>query len=366
MTNILELINSAGLTGRGGAAFPSAIKIKAAKENRARLIVNACDGEIGAAKDGWVVANHLNELLEGVALITEGRAKPLFAAHRDSTTARLLAAAGLAVLEVPERYVSSEETSLISLAHGGTARPMTKKAPFVFGGRDSQGKRIRPTVVLNAETIWRVSQISRRGPEWFRSYGTDTEPGPRLIAVGGYVTTPSIIEASAGVPVIDLIDLAGGLADEARFVGIGGLGGVLLTAAEARRATWDTPTMKNFGGGLGPGIITVWDPRQAAAHSAGAMIAYGAGESAGQCGPCMFGLPSLSADWNAFAMNPSHDTQRRLENRLKLFGGRGACHHPDGVARFATSALRVLGPELVHSQPNAASAAHDTEVLSHV
>lgn len=366
MTNILELINSAGLTGRGGAAFPSAIKIKAAKENRARLIVNVCDGEIGAAKDGWVVANHLNELLEGVALITEGRAKPLFAAHRGSTTAQLLAAAGLRVLEVPERYVSSEETSLISLAHGGTARPMTKKAPFVFGGRDSLGKRIRPTVVLNAETVWRVSQINRRGAEWFRSYGTDAEPGPRLVAVGGYVDTPSIIEASAGVPVIDLINLAGGLAEEARFVGVGGLGGVLLTAAEARRAVWDTPTMKSFGGGLGPGVITVWDPRQAAAHSAGAMIAYGAGESAGQCGPCMFGLPSLSADWNAFAINPSRDTQRRLENRLKLFGGRGACHHPDGVARFTTSALRVLGPELVHSQPHVETHTHDTEVLSHV
>lgn len=366
MTNILELINSAGLTGRGGAAFPSAIKIKAAKENRARLIVNACDGEIGAAKDGWVVANHLNELLEGVALITEGRAKPLFAAHRDSTTARLLAAAGLQVLEVPERYVSSEETSLISLAHGGTARPMTKKAPFVFGGRNSDGKRIRPTVVLNAETVWRVSQISRRGVDWFRSYGTDSEPGPRLIAVGGYLGTPSIIEAAAGVPVIDLLNLAGGLPQDARFVGIGGLGGVLLTAAEAHTARWDTPTMKSFGGGLGPGIITVWDPRQAAVHTAGAMIAYGAGESAGQCGPCMFGLPALSADWNSFAMNPNHDTHRRLQNRLQLFGGRGACHHPDGVARFATSVLRVLGPELLNSHPHVDSGHQPTEVLSHV
>lgn len=366
MSNIIELINAAGLTGRGGAAFPSAIKIKAAKENKARLIVNVCDGEIGAAKDGWVVANHLNELLEGVALITSGHAKPLFAAHRDSTTAKLLAAAGLKVLEVPHRYVSSEETSLISLAHGGTARPMTKKAPFVFGGQRSDGKRIRPTVVLNAESVWRVSQISRRGVDWFRSYGTDAEPGPRLVAVGGFVSTPSIIEAAAGIPLMELINLAGGLDPSVRFVGVGGLGGILLTAAEARSAVWDTPTMKRYGGGLGPGIITVWDPRQAAAHTAGAMIAYGAGESAGQCGPCMFGLPALSADWNAFAMHPSPDSHQRLQNRLTLFERRGACAHPDGVSRFATSALRVLGPELLQSQPYFAGGNQPTEVLSYV
>ena len=51
MTDIAGLLETAGLTGRGGAAFSTAIKLKAAKENDAELIVNACDGEIGAAKD---------------------------------------------------------------------------------------------------------------------------------------------------------------------------------------------------------------------------------------------------------------------------------------------------------------------------
>ena len=63
MTELGVLLEAAGLTGRGGAAFSTAIKLKAAKENGAELIVNACDGEVGAAKDAWIVAHHLHELI---------------------------------------------------------------------------------------------------------------------------------------------------------------------------------------------------------------------------------------------------------------------------------------------------------------
>lgn len=348
MSDIVELLEAAGLTGRGGAAFSTAIKVKAARDNGARLIVNICDGELGAAKDGWVVEHHLPELLEGVDLVTGGRrkARTLFATHRGSRTAQLLANAGLPVLEAPDRYVSSEETSLISLAHGGDARPMAKRAPYVFGGRDSRGRKIRPTVVVNAETLWRVSQIGRRGPEWFRSFGTTAEPGPRLVAIGGYVTRGGVFETEAGVRLTAILDQAGGLLPEVEYLGVGGLGGVLLTADEVRGATWDGATMKRFGGGMGPGLFTVWSPHDCPVDLASRMIAYGAGESAGQCGPCMFGLPALSRDWQAFTANPSRDTHWQLIRRLGEFGGRGACHHPDGVARFAQSALRVLGAEL--------------------
>ena len=108
---------------------------------------------------------------------------------------------------------------------------MTKRAPFVFGGRDGRGRRIPPTVVLNAETLWRVGQIHRLGAAWFRSFGTRSAPGPRLVAVGGHVARPGVYETAAGVALADLLDLAGGLPHDARQVGVGGLGGVLITAA---------------------------------------------------------------------------------------------------------------------------------------
>ena len=346
MTELGVLLEAAGLTGRGGAAFSTAIKLKAAKENGAELIVNACDGEVGAAKDAWIVAHHLHELIEGAGLVTSGRRPRVsYAAHRGSRTAHLLAAAGLHVLEVPHRYVSSEETSLISLAHGGLAKPMTKRAPFVFGGRDSQGRRVSPTVVLNAETVWRISQLHRFGAEWFRSFGTTAEPGPRLVAVGGHVARPGVFEVSAGIALDELLDRAGGLPPDARHVGVGGLGGVVVTAADVRTTIWDTPGMKRHGGALGPGIVTVWNPAECPIETAARLIGYGAGESAGQCGPCMFGLPALAADWADLARNPTGRGRDRLALRLTELERRGACAHPDGVARFAQSALRTLAPE---------------------
>jgi len=346
MTDIAHLLETAGLTGRGGAAFPTAIKVRAAIEKRARLIVNVCDGEVGAAKDGWVVEHHLDEMLDGVALIAGISSHTRFAAHRGSATAARLAAAGLRVLEVPDRYVSSEETSLISAAHGGLARPMTKRTPFVYGGRDPEGRRVKPTVVLNAETLWRVSQINQHGADWFRSFGTQAEPGPRLVAIGGYVAHPGVYQSAAGTPLAEVIAMAGGLAQNVRYLGVGGLGGIVMSVAEARYAIWDTPGMKAYGGSIGPGIITVWNPAENPVETVTRMLSYGAAESAGQCGPCMFGLPALVDQWRSFVDLPSATSQRRITERIALLNGRGACAHPMGVARFAASAVRVLEPEL--------------------
>jgi NADH:ubiquinone oxidoreductase subunit F (NADH-binding) len=346
MTDIIDSLDEAGLLGRGGAAFPAVIKARAARENHASLIVNVCDGELGAAKDGWVVANHLPELLDGVHLIAgRGAKRARFATHRGSAAARALKAAGLRVMEVPDRYVSSEETSLINLAHGGLARPLAKRGPFVYGGRDSRGKKIRPTVVFNAETLWRVSQLNANGVSWFRSFGTEKEPGPRLVAVGGYVRRVGVYESAAGTPLIELLQMAGGLHPSVKHVEVGGLGGVLLTADEARTVVWDTPGMKQYGGSMGPGIVSVWNPHEDPIEFATRMIEYGAGESAGQCGPCMFGLPALARDWSRFSQNPSRERRAQLNLRLDQFGGRGACHHPDGVARFVRSAMRVLAAD---------------------
>jgi len=345
--NLIDALDLAGLTGRGGAAFGTGIKVRAAAENKADLIVNACDGEIGAAKDGWVVGYHLDELVEGARLVTSRRRGRIrYAAHRDSETAHRLRAAGLDVLETPDRYVSSEETSLISLAQGGLARPMTKRAPFVMGGRDSAGRRIRPTVVLNAETVWRVAQIAERGPDWFRSFGTPDEPGPRLVSVTGYVMSPHVVQTEAGVPIGDLLDAAGEFAPVGEHLLIGGLGGFFLTMTEGRRARWSSADLAPFGGSIGPGILDVLDPRLCPLGTVDRFLSYAAGESAGQCGPCMFGVPAVAADWRELAAHPTQSVLDRMRHRADQLANRGACRFPDGVGRFATSAFRVFGQHL--------------------
>ena len=73
MSTLSDLIRDAGLAGRGGGGFATASKIELAERNRADLIINACDGEIGAAKDGWVIAHHLLEVLDAARQLTRGR-----------------------------------------------------------------------------------------------------------------------------------------------------------------------------------------------------------------------------------------------------------------------------------------------------
>jgi NADH:ubiquinone oxidoreductase subunit F (NADH-binding) len=346
---LIDDLRSAGLTGRGGAAFSTAVKVAAAYDNGAALIVNACDGELGAAKDAFVVAAHLGELVEGARLVTRGSGRIRYAAHRGSDTETRLIAAGLDVLDVPSRYVSSEETAVISLATKGLARPMTKRAPFVGGGRDSRGRRIPPTVVLNAETVWRIAQIAAYGPDWFRAQGTPAEPGPRLVTIGGAVPRPGVLETAAGMPLTTLLAAAGGMPSGAGYLWVGGLGGVLMPAADVPRLRWSSADLAAYGGSVGPGVIDVLDPRECPVEYVDRMLTYAAGESAGQCGPCMFGLPAIAADWHDLAaVRPGNraTVESRLTQRLALVPGRGACRFPDGVARFAASAHRQLSDHL--------------------
>ncbi|MGO4597256.1 NADH-ubiquinone oxidoreductase-F iron-sulfur binding region domain-containing protein [Terrabacter sp. 2RAF25] len=375
--SLTALLADAGLTGRGGAAFSTARKVEAAHAHGAHLIVNACDGELGAAKDGWVVAERLAELVDGAVAIAAG-SPTTYAAHRGSGTAHRLRAAGLPVLEVPARYVSSEESSLISLTQGGLARPMTKRQPFVRGGRDSDGRRISPTVVLNAETVWRAGQVVRFGPDWFRSFGTAAEPGPRLVAVSTPTARGVVVETAAGAPVLDLLTaadpvaVASALVDRSPGVLLAGLGGTFVAPGDVRGLVWSDEGLGRVGARTGPGVVEVLDPTTCPVEFVDRCLTWAAGESAGQCGPCMFGLPALAAEWRSLARG-DHTAYDRVVSRISLLPGRGACRFPDGVAGFAWSALRVFGTHLDAHRNGRCDAArqqlqhdHDTPGRAHV
>ncbi|WP_084352455.1 NADH-ubiquinone oxidoreductase-F iron-sulfur binding region domain-containing protein [Millisia brevis] len=345
MTDLIELLRSAGLTGRGGAGFPTDRKLRLARDHGAELIVNACDGEVGAEKDGWIVRNHLPELIDGARLIAGDRFR--VAAHRGSDTLRVLSAAAVPTLVVPNRYVSSEASALASLAAGGTARPLMRFAPTATGAHRADGTTIPPTVVLNAETVWRAAQITRFGPGWFRGCGTVTEPGPRLITIGGSVQRPGVHEVAAGIPIIELIRIAGGTTARPSVLWFNGLSGGFLTAQEAIDLPWSSHALAPYGVGIGSASVRVLDGRTDPWRLVLDTVTYAAGESAGQCGPCMFGLPAVVDDLTTILDgNADRAVRERFSRRLGVLPGRGACRHPDGVASFLRSALRTFGASL--------------------
>jgi len=342
VTTLSTLLDDAGLTGRGGADFRTGAKVAVAAQHGADLIVNACDGELGAAKDAWVITHHLAEMLAGAQAVTRGSIQ--VAASRDSAVLAQLRAQGVATLAVPRRYVASEESSLVSLAHGGLARPFMRSAPVVTGSHDRRGRRFRPTLVLNAETVWRLSQIMDRGVRWFRSFGTAAEPGPRLVTLVNGVARPGVYDAEAGLTVEELLSVGGGPVVEVAARWFGGLGGGFLPAHQEAGVRWSRAGLAPFGIAPGSGVVDVIDARADPWREVEAALDYAAGESAGQCGPCMFGVPGLRDAVAALRRSPTPQRSDQVKHRVRQLAGRGACHYPDGVAGFVDSALRALRP----------------------
>lgn len=279
-------------------------------------------------------------MIAGTHLLQPRRVR--FAAHRGSDTERRLVIRGLDVLPVPGRYVSSESSALVALAHGHEARPVGARVRSVDGGRDGRGRRFRPTLVLNAETVLRIHQIHRNGPAWFRSYGTDDEPGPRLVTISGDVARPGVYETAAGVPLDRLLEPAG---PGTGPVHVGGLAGGWVLPEQLDETRWSRAGLAPFGFSPGAGVLHVLPAGRCPLQYAVELTRFAAGESAGQCGPCMFGLPAVADDL-ARAAAGNLAVLNRLQHRLGAVHGRGGCSFPDGVTGFVASTLHAFPDDL--------------------
>ncbi len=130
------------------------------------------------------------------------------------------------------------------------------------------------------------------------------------------------------------------------------IGGYFGTWADAREAWWlplDPVAMKSEGLTFGCGIIGLLAGDLCGVSVTAQIIDYLAAESAGQCGPCVFGLRALGdATIRVAHGRAKQDDLDQIAHITALAPGRGACHHPDGAAQMMASALRVFGDEFVH------------------
>lgn len=358
--DLVRDLNAAGLTGRGGAAFPAGRKLAAVldaagKRRRAPVVIaNGAESEPASDKDATLLwlAPHL--VLDGLQLVAEavGAEAAILYIHtgrRNDVGRRLRqaiaerAAVGddrLAVqlAEAPPRFLSGQETALISHLAGGPAIP-TFTPPRVT----ERGLGGAPTLVQNVETLAHVALIARHGPRWFRQVGTDAEPGSMLCTIRRADGTPRITEVPLGLP---LKSLTGDIGPD-RALLVGGYHGTWVTAAEAMRLTLDNHSLEAVGARVGAGILITPPPDRCGLMETAAVVRYLALESAGQCGPCLNGLPRIAAALTEIATSrPRRQARADVERWAGLVSGRGACHHPDGTARFVRSALITFAAEV--------------------
>jgi NADH:ubiquinone oxidoreductase subunit F (NADH-binding) len=354
---VVRLAVDSGLAGHGGAGFPLYRKLEAVIEARGRAIVvaNGAEGEPASAKDRWLLARRPHLVLDGLQLVaraTNATDAYLYVNHRLPVTSfdDLLAerrGAGLdpvsvAVAAAPHAFISGEETAVVSHLSGGAALPRFK-SPRVT----ERGVRGRPTLVSNVETLALLALTARRGAAWFRAAGTADAPGTMLLTVGGAVRAPGIVETGHGTPLADVLALAGGPSMHLQAVLLGGYHGTWLSADEAASAKLSRSDLASRGASPGAGVMIALGAGSCGLMEMSRAMSYLAEESAGQCGPCLNGLPRIANQLKVVAC--SGGDRRAVDEMQRLSAlvvGRGACHHPDGSMRFLQSGLRVFAAEV--------------------
>lgn len=354
---LIDLVEASGLTGRGGAGFPTATKLRAVASRRGRtfVVANGTEGEPLSRKDKALLGCLPHLVLDGAALAASavGADEVVVAvgerAARERTalihavaerTRGGLDRVGFQVAAAPEGFVVGEETALVSWLSGHAAKPT-----LVPPRPSERGIRGRPTLVQNVETLAQLALVARYGPEWFRELGTDAEPGSVLVTLSGAVSRPGIYEVGLGTPIRELVDLAGGKAEPVSAYLIGGYFGSWVAAADAERAALLDSQLRPLGASLGARTLFVLPARVCGIVETARLARYLATESAGQCGPCVHGLDAIAGRLERLARRESADLVR-LSRWLEQVRGRGACRHPDGAVRLVASALDVFAREV--------------------
>lgn len=252
------------------------------------------------------------------------------------------------VVAAPDRYVAGEASAAVHHVNAGDARPtMTPPRPTERGIDD------RPTLVQNVESLAHAALIARFGADWYRDAGQGPTRGTALVSLSG-VPRPGVRELDLGTAIGQLAEAAGldapARADTQAAL-LGGYFGGWLDAAAAWDLALDPVALRAAGAGLGCGVISFLAADWCGVAATARIMDYMAGQSAAQCGPCVFGLRAIADATARLAGGaPLADDLARLERWSGQLVGRGACRHPDGAVGLLASALAVFGEEFAVHQ----------------
>ena len=355
---LLEEVELSGLVGRGGAAFPMAVKLRAVRDAGRRghdtvVVANGEEGEPASVKDRWLLRNRPHLVLDGLRLAAQiVGARRGYMYVSDPPAARAVEAAlaevdrdalgdaTVTLVTVDPGYVAGEETAVVRAINGGPAKP-TDKPPRPY----QQGVAGLPTLVSNVETLAALPFLHVHGSEAFRSEGTSMSPGTFLMTITGAGRPPALYEVPHGVAFTELLARHGVPADQLRGVLLGGYFAGLMNR-EILDATLDHETFRRLGSGLGCGAISLLTEDCPVAVAASVM-AYFDRENADQCGSCFNGTAAMSAVVSAMRDGvATAEDLTRLERWSVVLRGRGACATLDAATNVAASLL-VQFPQVV-------------------
>ena len=370
---IVEQVKESGLRGRGGAGFPTGLKMSFMPKTSDRpryLVVNADESEPGTCKDRDILRNDPQKLVEGCLLTGVGmgatasyiyirgefvnEARRLQEAIDEAYAAGLLGknACGSGYdFEVylhrgAGAYICGEETALLESLEGKKGQPRNKP-PFPA----AVGLYGCPTTVNNVETIAVVGTILRRGAEWFAGFGTEKSTGTKLFAASGHVNKPCTVEEAMGIPVRELIERhAGGVRggwDNLLAVIPGGSSMPLVPAEQCNELKMDFDGLAAVKSALGTAAVIVMDKSTDIVRAMARISYFYKHESCGQCTPCREGMGWMWRVLTRMAEGRAHKREiDMLFDVTKQIEGHTICAFGDGAAWPVQGLLRHFRPEI--------------------
>lgn len=324
--HVIEQIKSSGLTGCGGAGFPTGLKWESAAKKKAPskyLICNADEGELGTFKDKILLDGDPCSVLEGIIIaayaIRAGQAYIYIKGEYQDTIdlwenlracaqkANLLGknilgskfSLQLHVAKGRGLYIAGEEFALIASLE--MRRPMSSlKPPYPT----ERGLFDMPTVVNNVETIANVPMILAKGPEEYRKLGTKDEPGTRLFSLSGDVKQPGVYELEMGSATLrELINEFGKGTHTGRPIKAVQPGGgtSALLSADSLDCPLTAEAIHKAGSQLGTAAVIVYGQDKSSVDIAGKLLEYYGSESCGRCAPCRIGVVKMKEIINNLA-----------------------------------------------------------------
>ena len=300
---VLDALEASGLSGRGGAAFPTGTKWRAVRDavgETKHIVANCDESEPGTFKDRLLLEADPFMLVEAMAIAalatgaTRGwvylRGEYPLAAERLRSALDASRAAGIlgAGFDIELRrgagaYICGEETALFNSIEGFRGEPRNKP-PYPT----THGLFGEPTAINNPETLYNVAPIVLEGADAYRSVGTEGSPGTRLFCVSGRVANPGVYEHPFGATLRHVIDRAGGATTDLGAVLLGGAAGAFVgpdqldlpLSLEATRAAGAT---------LGSGVVLAVGAGDDLGELLVRIAEFFRDESCGQCVPCRVG-----------------------------------------------------------------------------
>ena len=355
---VIEVVKSSGLRGRGGAGFLTGKKwelVFKANSKQKYVIVNGDEGDPGAFMDRSILEGDPHSVIEALAIAG-------YAVGANTGYFYIRAEYSLAIKRVEKAikqaydyellgknifnsgfnfdvdirmgagaFVCGEETALIASIEGERGMPRSKP-PFPA----EKGLWGKPTLINNVETLANIPPIILNGADWFRQFGTSTSPGTKVFALAGEIKNTGLVEVPMGITLRDIVYKIGGGAPDGKkikAVQIGGPSGGCIPE-EMFDIIVDFDSLESVGAMMGSGGLIVITEDKCMVDIARFFLEFAASESCGKCPPCRIG------------------TKRMLEILEKITSGKGEEKDLELLEKLAVRIKRASLCGLGQTAPN--------------